>query len=475
MRYREFRILEGSTKAFLSGNTLTAYLNDPKKNRIPIFRDKLEKGGIFTHENGKPVKITEPQAVQKFDAWVKQYLEAPKGKKPTLTLQSDQGPLVFTQSSGPLMKTKEFHGEQPDYQGQGGGKGSYKTQPSDVGLEGKDFTKDQLFKAVVNSNLKNNEFGQKIIAFVKTIPTSSGAPKVPDFSMYDGGIENFRDNAGEYIGILMMLNGKANWVSGAREAFVDHIGSPIEQMKVNFPAGKTFGLADTLGVVASFKNETTGNSVMISTKGGKSGKGAAFSLTNVEVPKSIEQNAQNKVEVGFMKIVTEKTGNQSTHNPYRVMKYLGANGSADCSAVGVDVSDEEITEFFKANPTAKNIDKFPKFKNILNNVRKIYVSNKAEQNLEKGYSVANILNYLLLQIVSKEINKNKVAMPNFEPFIRECLQQNFIKVGNSINKAGEWFTNVTWPNRELKTGGVIIKSKATMTQPPSGNISIEVA
>ena len=26
-------------------------------------------------------------------------------------------------------------------------------------------------------------------------------------------------------------------------------------------------------------------------------------------------------------------------------------------------------------------------------MRKIYVSNKAEQNLEKGYSVANILNY----------------------------------------------------------------------------------
>ena len=77
-------------------------------------------------------------------------------------------------------------------------------------------------------------------------------------------------------------------------------------------------------------------------------------------------------------------------------------------------------------------------------------------------------------IVSKEINKNKVAMPNFEPFIRECLQQNFIKVGNSINKAGDWFTNVTWPNRELKTGGVTIQSKATMTQPPSSNISIKV-
>jgi len=194
----------------------------------------------------------------------------------------------------------------------------------------------------------------------------------------------------------------------------------------------------------------------------------------MEKGKIVEQNTQNKVEIGFMKIVTEKTGKQTTHNPYRVTKYLGDNGSADCSAVGVNVSDEEITEFFKANPTAKNIDKFPKFKNILNNIRKIYVSSKAEQNLKQGYPVANILNYLLLMIVSKEINKNKVAMPNFEPFIRECLQQNFIKVGNSINKAGDWFTNVTWPNRELKTGGVTIQSKATMTQPPSSNISIKV-
>lgn len=118
---------------------------------------------------------------------------------------------------------------------------------------------------------------------------------------------------------------------------------------------------------------------------------------------------------------------------------------------------------------------FPKFNKILNNVRKIYVSSKAEENLKKGYSVANILNYLLNQIIAKEINKDKQAMPNFESFMRECLQQNFIKVGNSINKAGQWFTNVTWPNRELKTGGIIVKSKASMTQPPSGNISIEVA
>jgi hypothetical protein len=475
MRYREFNIVEGSTKAFLSGNTITAYVNDPKKNRIPIFRNKLETGGIFTHENGKPVKITDPQATQKFDAWIKQYLETPKGNKPTLTLQSDQGPLTFTQSSGPLMKTNEFGGQQPDYQGQGGGKISYKTQPSDLGLEGKDFTKEQLFKTVLNSTLKNDEFGQKIIEFIKTIPTTSDAPKVPDFSAYKGGIENFRDNAGEYIGILMMLYGKANWVSGAKEAFVEHIGSPIDQMKVNFPAGKTFGLADTLGVVATFKNESSGNSVMISTKGGKGGKGAAFSIANVEIPNSLKNNSKNRVETGFMNIVTEKTGSQTKTNPYRVVKYLGDNGSTDCNSVGVNVTSQEILEFFKTNPTAKDINKFPKFKKILDNVRKIYVSGKAEENLNKGYPVAYILNYLLNQIIAKEINKDKQAMPNFEPFIRECLQQNFIKVGNSINKAGDWFTNVTWPNRELKTGGVVIKSKASMTQPPSGNISIEVA
>lgn len=474
MRYRDFKILEGSTKAFLSGSTLTAYVNDPKKNRIPVFRDKLAKGGIFTHENGKPAKIKDPQAVQKFDAWIKQYLQAPKGKKPTLTLQSDQGPLVFTQSSGPLMKTKEFGGQQSDYQGQGGGKISYKTQPSDIGLEGKDFTREQLYKAISNSVLKNNEFGQKILGFIEKIKTP-GAPIIPDFSSYEGGIENFRDNAGEYIGILMMLYGKANWVSGAQEAFVKHIGSPIAQMKVNFPAGKTFGLADTLGVVATFKNASSGNSVMISTKGGKGGKGAAFSIANVEIPNSLKNSPQYKIETGFMNIVTEKTGNQTKTNPYRVVKYLGDNGSADCRQVNADVTDEEILALFKTNPTVKDIKKFPKFEKILNNVQKIYVSNKAEENLKRGYPITNILNYLLNQIIAKEINQDKQAMPNFEPFIRECLQQNFIKVGNSINKAGEWFTNVTWPNKELKTGGVVIKSKASMTQPPSGNISIEVA
>ena len=114
-----------------------------------------------------------------------------------------------------------------------------------------------------------------------------------------------------------------------------------------------------------------------------------------------------------------------------------------------DLTELEYTEKDKKIKVSKN--------NILVNNQSPNSIVPEKQNLEKGYSVANILNYLLLQIVSKEINKNKVAMPNFEPFIRECLQQNFIKVGNSINKAGDWFTNVTWPNRELKTGGVIIK------------------
>ena len=122
----------------------------------------------------------------------------------------------------------------------------------------------------------------------------------------------------------MMLYNKSNWVSGAKEAFIEHIGSPVEQMKVNFPAGKTFGLADTLGVVATFKNESSGNSVMISTKGGKGGKGAAFSIANVEIPASLK-NSKNKVEVGFMQLVTEKTGNQSKTNPYRVVRFLGEN------------------------------------------------------------------------------------------------------------------------------------------------------
>ncbi len=66
-------------------------------------------------------------------------------------------------------------------------------------------------------------------------------------------------------------------------------------------------------------------------------------------------------------------------------------------------------------------------------------------------------------------------MPNFVPFIRECLQQNFIKVGNSINKSSEWFTNVTWPNRELQTGGIVLKSTGSMMRAPSSNISIEVS
>ena len=474
MRYREFKIDEGSTKAFLSGNTLTAYLNDPKKNRIPIFRNKLVSKSAFTHENGKPVIITDPEAVQKFDAWFQDYMKAPLGKKPELRLQSDQGDIVIKQSSGPLMKTIEFGGQQPDYRGMGGGKVSYKTQPSDIQLEGKDYTREQLLKTILNSNLKNDEFGQLIIEFVKKIPSSSEGLQVPDFSNFEGGLENFRDNAGEYIGILMMLYNKSNWVSGAKEAFIEHIGSPVEQMKVNFPAGKTFGLADTLGVVATFKNESSGNSVMISTKGGKGGKGAAFSIANVEIPASLK-NSKNKVEVGFMQLVTEKTGNQSKTNPYRVVRFLGENNSADCRSINIDVSPQEIENFFKANPTIKQMKNFPKFNKILNNVRKIYVSSKAEENLKKGYSVANILNYLLNQIIAKEINKDKQAMPNFESFMRECLQQNFIKVGNSINKAGQWFTNVTWPNRELKTGGIIVKSKASMTQPPSGNISIEVA
>jgi hypothetical protein len=451
----------------LTGNNLL------KRNNLDTFKNYLLQKKSFTHADGTEVKITDPAAITKFDTWRDAYAKAPSGKKPALILQSEKhGEITTMQSSSPLLKTIDFGGHQTDYTGAAaaGSKTTVKIGPSDIGLHNKKYNKGTLLDAIKNNQiLGSSAIGKLIIDFIV-----NGATLVPDLSTFPKGVfTSFRDNAGEYIGVYKMLNETANWVSGAQEAFEKHIGSPIKGMSVEFPTKSNYPLADTLGVVASFTNEATDNSIMISTKGGKRGKGAAFSIANIVVPQFLQTDGKHDVENGFMDIVKDKSRNIRV-TPYDVVKYLGVNGSQMCQGVGVDVEHTEIEDFFKELPTIDNIANFPKFKAILDNALKQYKSPKANKNLESKLPIPWILNYLLHAIIGKAITVPD-TMPNFVPFIRECLQQNFIKVGNSINKSSEWFTNVTWPNRELQTGGIVLKSTGSMMRAPSSNISIEVS
>ena len=87
--------------------------------------------------------------------------------------------------------------------------------------------------------------------------------------------------------------------------------------------------------------------------------------------------------------------------------------------------------------------------------------------------------YGLERVILNDVNKNNV-LPNLAPVVRETLQQNFIKLSNKMspakqNATGNQFQSaITWPNREIGTGKILLTSKNSMVQDPASRLSMSI-
>lgn len=335
-------------------------------------------------------------------------------------------------------------------------KEKYPIKPSNIFADEK-FAAMRVFDEVIQNNtLQETEIGNHIIQMAKEIkdgrfPSLKTVPKQFHTAI--------RDYAGEYLGVLALIRGIANFPT--RNAWLEHLGvTNLNDITIYFPPESNNPLGDSEGY---FQNKETGNIILISSKGGK--KGAPPSVTGLKIPDNLKTD-EYALEVDVIETLQNLP---AFEGPFVALnKIYQANPDAidPVFAATLPLSNEDI-QLFKQYTNRKLYNK-RNVADLPEKFRKI-VGKGPDAKLEA--TPGGILHYTYSSELLKAVNQRN-ALPNFEPMAREILQKNFIQIF-ARPKVGELTFDVLWPNKEMATGKIELYNKSSSTD-ISGKLSFSV-
>tara|TARA_B100000029_G_C17511471_1_gene936433 strand:+ start:41 stop:1519 length:1479 start_codon:yes stop_codon:yes gene_type:complete len=491
MRFYEFKniqISEGSIP-YLVGAEL---FKKKTPMRTTIFIDKIKAETPFTHKKEGPVvipaimqykenpeseEITDYNNLEIFSNWaiagdasVAIKLIGYKAGDP----EKNPVDINILKTSGDLKKDAEFGGSKFV----AGGKEAAALKPADIGLDRskRAYTEDELYRAIQeNQVLQKTEAGIKVKHCASEIRNGNTTWNLSELT--DGEFRAFRDDAGEYLGPLMMMNNQATFVGDVGPAFFEHLGiKSLSEMNMFFPAAKNEPGADAEGIVAGFINPRSNNKILISIKAGATGKGAGFSIAFFKIPTELQD--RNPIASAFLEYQkSTKTNNSCFLNANWLRENQPDYAGKLKEYVTVPIPEQEINDAVSKKGLGEVLsgilakmkeDKVAKF---LDDVDKDGIPDPVQ-----GYR--NVF-YGLERVILNDVNNNNV-LPNLAPVVRETLQQNFIKLSNKMspakqNATGNRFqSSITWPNREIGTGKILLTSKNSMVQDPASRLSMSI-
>ena len=223
-------------------------------------------------------------------------------------------------------------------------------------------------------------------------------------------------------------------------------------------------MADSIAT-GQFKNKKTGNTILVSSKGGK---GAAPSIDNLKIPENLVNSDEYRLEVGFIKTLQEK--GTAFSQPFYALNYLYKHFPKSISGEIVEVLpfDEseikEVREWFDESLPLQDYRKqmYKKYRPIL----------KLSRNKNPDAPIGGIIQYELKLELKRLINSVGV-LPKFEPLAREILQTNFIQIFADI-KSDKLVFEILWPNKEMATGKITVETKYGIGQSAQGKMSFNV-
>ena len=342
-------------------------------------------------------------------------------------------------------------------------KEAYAVKPSDIFADER-FPAKQVFNEVINnSKLQEQEIGQVIIEMAKEIQDGNDAQFKNIQKEFQSAI---RDYAGEYLGVLALIRGTANFPT--RKEWLKHLGvSSIDSIYINFPQQSNFALGDSIG---SFENAETGNMILISSKGGK--MGAPPSLNSLKIPDNLKGSPRYEQVVDFVETMQ---GASAAEQPF-----LGINKLFEIAPESIN---ETIRKVLPLSPQdintltneymdpSHNKDDWPtvldeKYHPLVRLVDKTY--HKYKETATPG----GLIHYIITRDIINAVNERN-AMPEFESMAREILQKNFIQIFARPKGAVLGF-DILWPNVEMATGKVKLYSKASSNEPKKAKMSFSV-
>jgi hypothetical protein len=438
---------------FLNEAALTSVeLFNPKYDRPAILIKKIKAGEPLTLTTGGTVVIdNSPEKMQDYQ------ISLDNQKLPKLIDKQTQKVV----SMGLLLKTTEFGGH-----GVSAGqdpttvlnKTTLALKPANIQITDKMFNKQSLAGALTsNAALQQTEHGKAVIEMAKQI--STGQIPQYDKEFAKPVVASIQDDAGEYLGVLALLNQTAlNFPS--MEQFQEHLKTgDLGKLTVSFPAQMNAPLGDSFAVKGTIRNPATGNRILISSKGRT---GAAPSIAGLAIPTDLESNKEYKNEVEFIKLI--QTTKPADYQPLKAANFIhnvSPESLPEWIKEHLPFSDDEMNEIMKWKDNKKyQISNAIEYANQVpewlgNILGKIPPNSRVAPHASPG----GWLLYKVTTAVMEAVNKNK-ALPNFEPIAREILQRNFIQINATASK-GQMTFSVLWPNREMGTGTITLETKNT--------------
>jgi hypothetical protein len=330
-------------------------------------------------------------------------------------------------------------------------------KPSHIFPDGR-FSATKVFDAVTNNSvLKGTDYGQIVIQLANEIQLG----KIPDMSQVPKQfITGIRDFAGEYLGVLALLKGTANFPT--RDKWFEHLGvTSLDDIELFFPAKSNNPLADSIGY---FQNKETGNSILVSSKGAK---GAAPSIDGLKIPERLESSNAYKTVIQFIKIL--QTQGTAFTQPFYAINHINEIAPEKISREirkMLPFTEEDMEELFGRNKAKISKNDLKIFSTKFRNFAKNY-------NINSKISVAGFIQYEIKKEIKRLVNDENL-FPEFEPLAREILQENFIQIYANV-KDKKLVFDVLWPNKNMATGKITIETKYGANQAAQGKMSFNVA
>lgn len=447
---RVLDIITESSGKHLSLSSLTHYETRPK-----IFADLIRAGHNFTTKNNQKVVI-DPNTAGSIETTLTNYVKQkfkgkaiPTGSLDLQIIEIDGKPVAepTVMKSGELVKDAQIAGAGRGASNVEKEKAGRQMQPSSFfGMKDVDYTTaPDLSQFIEAGAFKAGELYNKIVQnpMLKEMHDKLAAAIVQSANEIQAGqkarlpahlstAENraFRDYATEHLGLLSLIVGgdAIEWAGGDDKSkmFYKHLekmGSRnLSDLTLYFPGNPTKPLNDSTLI------SPTGKEMIVSSKAGAGGKGAAPSLDGLTIPDNLRNfkgmGGRNPYTAAIKFIETAQT-TSAFLQPFAL-----ANLLSNKMTVGHTFGKFDLTELEKSykdkiiTPTVKEyIKKYP---------------NKALGGTPLGklrYGVAKEL---------MEVVNSGTALTNFKSAVLQILGYNFIQL-NTKPIGGQFVTTVNWP------------------------------
>ncbi len=453
-----------------AGNLATGEIKK-YNSRIQTFLNKIKTKSPFETMDGKEF-VADPAQYNE----IEQFLSNPNAKG-TIKLRSLDGSTAISTSQ--LVKTAEFGGQSV---------GQSADKPTDISQAGKEglpikppqvfkttdvpdvnlasakelqqagaFRVNELYKRIATSPQLSalGEYGKAIIDCAKQIE-SGRDPQVPP-GLNSPQLRALVDYAGEYLGILAMYKGTANFPK--RDAFIKFLGNDFGTSMLYFPNSGNNPLADSFAI----QDQDTGHTLYLSSKG--QGGGAAPAISGLKIPDELRKRRQYADAIHFIDLCQKTSAIQQ---PFVIMNWIAQKYPDAIDPKFSAMLPWDVAEVVNA-VNASRRDKSGQTK-LPENLQRFVDSFTFKRKLAPETTAGGILHYVTAKENMRIVNAGLID--NFQACVLEILSDNFVQIYTEYKK-GVLESYVLWPAKV--DGTVSVESKGSASNPTKGTISFRVS